>query len=81
MAENRPTNQSSTREGRISSRAVDGSYFNAVSFSQTAIGETPSWWKVDLEEMCLIERIDIFNKYERTCKYNFSFKNELHLKF
>jgi len=79
LAYQKPTDQSSTRHGGVSSKAVDRNRdpnFNGGSVTHTNIGGGPSsigvdgetssfnWWKVDLQEEFIIDYIDIYNRMD-----------------
>ncbi|WP_055393101.1 discoidin domain-containing protein [Flagellimonas eckloniae] len=59
LALNKPTEQSTTYVGFVSSRAVDGS---TGIYSHTHYNKTDQWWKVDLESTYTINRIVVYNR-------------------
>jgi type IV pilus assembly protein PilY1 len=64
LASGKPTSQSSTDFGGVSSRAVDGNrdgIFNNNSVTHTTTQYQP-WWQVDLGTSSQISRIRIFNR-------------------
>ena len=64
MALGKPTNQSSTQLGGVSSRAVDGDtnskFFDGKSCTHTS-GPAPQWWMVDLQMTARITKV--FDNY------------------
>lgn len=67
---NKITEQSSTSFEGISSRAVDGDTSGAYgnqSVTHTSNSTNP-WWKVDLEENFIIDRIEVYNRTDNCCK-------------
>ena len=64
IALNKPTAQSSTGSGGLSSRAVDGNTdgnYGAQSTTHTS-SEQNAWWRVDLGAFYAISQISIFNR-------------------
>jgi len=68
LARNKPTNQSSTNEMYVSSKAVDGIRTNTLnqgSCSRTGYHDD-AWWSVDLQAVYDIGEVVITG--ENTCK-------------
>ncbi len=66
LALGKPTSQSSTALGALSSRAVDGNTsgdFTANSVTHTEDSYQP-WWQVDLQSVESISTIEIFNRVD-----------------
>ncbi|XP_050401144.2 uncharacterized protein LOC126818013 [Patella vulgata] len=64
VALSKPTNQRSTLEGGVSSRAVDGNtngVYNGGSCTHTRQG-SPSWWCIDLQQVFNNININIYNR-------------------
>ncbi|WDE98918.1 putative glycoside hydrolase [Lentisphaera profundi] len=63
MALGKPATQSSTVEGGVASRAVDGNTDGDMSKgSVNQTGSGPAWWQVDLEAIREIGKIDVWNR-------------------
>ncbi len=55
--------QSSIYKGRVASRAIDGVTDTKVNLHAETVSEPNSWWKVDLADECLIERVTLYNRW------------------
>ncbi|KAL5249183.1 hypothetical protein ACHWQZ_G018138 [Mnemiopsis leidyi] len=64
LAYNKPTSQSSTGWGGVSSRAVDGNEAGRYSSGTCTHTSGPGWWKVDLEANYVVENIWIRNRID-----------------
>jgi len=65
LAFNKPTSQSSTGFGGVSSRAVDGNTngnWNAGSITHTSTPNNNQWWEVDLGSTYSIGDINVWNR-------------------
>lgn len=63
-ARGKPTSQSSTDEGGVSARAVDGNTngnWGAGSVTHTATSSRP-WWSVDLQQTISVDKVVIWNR-------------------
>ena len=58
----RPANQSSTWEGHVASKAVDGIAGSDVSFTCTRSADLHPWWKVDLAFPIWVIFVEITNR-------------------
>ena len=72
IARNKPTFQSSTSSGGVSSRAVDGfvngKYSNgSVTHTKGGAGTTDPYWEVDLEDIYTIDTIKVYNRWDSCC--------------
>jgi hypothetical protein len=66
----KPASQSSTDYGGSANRAVGGNangYFNHNSVTHTWETTNNPWWKVDLEKVYKVERIEVYNRSESCC--------------
>jgi len=64
IARGKPTSQSSTDSGGVSSRAVDGNtsgYFDQNSVTHTA-NEGGAWWQVDLQGVYSLATVVLYNR-------------------
>ena len=62
----KPTTQSTTGSGGVSSRAVDGNnsgYWSSSTLTHTNSQSNP-WWRVDLENTYVINSIKVFNRID-----------------
>ncbi|HXU04089.1 MAG TPA: discoidin domain-containing protein [Polyangia bacterium] len=65
LSQGKTTSQSSTANGGVSSRAVDGNpdgNFSHNSVTRTNSTGSPAWWRVDLGATKKVIRINIFNR-------------------
>ena len=62
IAFSKPTSQSSTYEGLVSSNGVDGSKSNDAALAHTKLAI--NWWKVDLESSHVIQKVLIYNRVD-----------------
>jgi len=61
----KPVSQSSTIQGAVASRAVDGNTGGEYkSNSCTHTGGGPTWWKVDLQAEMAVSSVKIFNRQD-----------------
>mmetsp|Transcript_6318 Transcript_6318/g.9727 ORF Transcript_6318/g.9727 Transcript_6318/m.9727 type:complete len:597 (+) Transcript_6318:84-1874(+) len=72
LALNKPTSQSSTIHGGVSSLAVDGNangyFFAGHSVTHTKWADSPCWWQVDLIEIVKIDTVVIYNRLDDCCR-------------
>ena len=70
MALNKPAEQISDFNANYpASKAVNGITDDPTDFSHTR-DDNPKWWKVDLETICIIKRIELYNRPNPSyCKY------------
>merc|ERR1712003_408803 len=64
LAYNKPTSQSSTGWGGVSSRAVDGKEAGRYSSNTCTHTSGPGWWSVDLGDNYVVEKIWIRNRVD-----------------
>ena len=69
VANGKQTDQSSTENQGVSSRAVDGNtagQFSSNSCTQTTIEDSP-WWQVDLMTSRIVTDVVIYNRADPCC--------------
>jgi hypothetical protein len=70
LAAGKPATQSSTHEGGVASRAVDGitdGEWNKGSVTHTQIDTPQPWWQVDLQSVQEVGTVTLYNRTDPCC--------------